>query len=159
MMLQSKPKDSNLTFLGYILGIRNFLIDPDRYQSWELLHNSFLSQLIGPVNEAEISQLPLEEQGVQKLQKVGMLEWIYYVWTTQPPSPLFHPIPTSEDPYDAPLLRNALGRKSSTLESSTKMQGCLYARDGATGMLVWSWVPISLATWNPSVGTWKESLP
>lgn len=61
MMLESNPKDSNLTSLGYILGIRNFLIVPDRYQAWEPLQNSFLSQLIGPVNEAEISQLPLEE--------------------------------------------------------------------------------------------------
>lgn len=50
--------------------------------------------------------------------------------TTLTPGP---PIPTSEDPYDAPLLRNALGRESSTLESFTEMQGCLYARDGGGG--------------------------
>lgn len=68
-----------------------------------------------------------------------------------------HPSPTSEDLYDALLLRNALGRESSTLKSSTEMEECLYARDGRRGMLVWSWILILSAIWNPRMGLVKNN--
>lgn len=47
------------------------------------------------------------------------------------PTPVPPPPPLWKTHMMFPRSRNALVRESSTLESSTEVQGCLYARDGA----------------------------
>ena len=141
-------RDCDLIFLGSRLSMRNFLIAPDvsnMHQGWESLQNSFLNWFIEPVNEAEISQLPQEQQESKSLEQwlvchkkilkhaIPAYLVIYMCSLSNHRTPVLPLPPLQKIQWMFLQLRSALMRESSTLESSREVQGCLYARCGEWG--------------------------